>query len=174
MATARIRQKKHLDAAEGFLELALPQHALIRLEVAEREGPRTSDFYYLQGETLRQLNRCEEALAALTRAADIAPSSLRVWLALGACHRRLGRLDRAIESLERASEVDEASPVVQYNLACFFSLAGKNPQALGHLARALALEPAFRGLLNGETDFDGVRADAEFQALTEAGSSSPS
>jgi Flp pilus assembly protein TadD len=95
------------------------------------------------------------------------PSNLRVWLALGWCHKRNGRLDLAIEALQQAEEVAPSEAVVPYNLACYWSLAGNKDQALTHLSRAIAMDPEFRDRIGDEPDFDPLRSDPEFRALTE-------
>ena len=84
---------------------------------------------------------------------------------LGWCHKRTGRLDRAIAALERALEIDEDNPLLHYNLACYFSLDRQKEPALRHLALALDRKPEYREMIPGESDFDPLRADPEFQAL---------
>jgi tetratricopeptide (TPR) repeat protein len=86
---------------------------------------------------------------------------------LGWCHKRIGRIDQAIEDLQKAEEVAPDEAVVPYNLACYWSLVGNKDQALNHLSRAIAMDPNFRDLINNEPDFDPLRSDPEFRALTE-------
>ena len=80
----------------------------------------------------------------------------------------IGRLDQAIQALDKAVAADPAEPLLHYNIACYYSLAGSKPQALEHLSRALALDSQYRYLIDDESDFDPLRNDPDFQALTSA------
>ena len=161
----RVRVQRTLREAEGYLELGMAQTALELLARVTQPGTFRGQQLYLTGEALRALDRHEEAVAALTEAADLQPSNLHVWLALGWCRKRTGRLDLAIDALERAEEVSPQEAIVHYNLACYWSLAGKKQLALSYLSRAVSLDGQFRNLIDGESDFDAIRSEPEFQAL---------
>ncbi|HUY90191.1 MAG TPA: tetratricopeptide repeat protein [Pirellulales bacterium] len=163
----RIRLQRILREVEGYLELEMPQAALELLNRIQEPGTFRGQQLYLTGEALRSLQRYRDAIAPLEQAADLQPSNLRVWMALGWCQKRLGRLDLAIEALERAEEVAPEEAVVPYNLACYWSLAGKKQQALSYLSRAIAMDPEFRERIHDESDFDPIRSDPEFRALSE-------
>src|SRR5262249_21932199 len=102
----------------------------------------------------------------LERSADLMPDDIHVWLALGWCYKRTGQLAKAIESLERAVIVDSSEAVVHYNLACYWSLARNRTLALRYLKRALEIDSNFRDMIPDEHDFDPLRHDADFIALT--------
>lgn len=161
----RLRMQRTLREAEGYLELGMAQTALDLLARVTEPGTFRGQQLYLTGEALRALERYEEALIALTEAADLSPSNIHVWLALGWCRKRTGRLDLAIDALERAEEASPEEAIVHYNLACYWSLAGKKQLALRYLSRAISLDAQFRNLLDSESDFDPIRAEPEFQAL---------
>ena len=84
--------------------------------------------------------------------------------------------DKAIEEFERlrAETPDDAG--LLYNLACAESLTGKKQEALGHLARAVELDPDFRDMAGKDSDFDAIRDEPEFASAVagkpDAGSSS--
>ncbi len=162
----RIRLNKAQREAEGYLELGLPQLAL---DVLSRLG-NPSDFgsttLYLWGETLRALGRCQDALDPLQRVARAEPENIHVWLALAWCHKRTGRIDLAVDAMTSALAADPDEALLHYNLACYLSVAGEKNRALGHLSRALSLDPQYRRLIDDERDFDPIRSDPEFQTLT--------
>ena len=162
----RIRYQRILREAEGYLELNLPQNALATLQRMPDSGTFKGRKLYLLGEALRALGRYHDAVDALEQAAELVPSNLSLWLALGWCHKRSGRLDLAITALERAREVEPEQAIVHYNLACYWSLAGKKQQALDYLSRAIALQPDYREMVHDEVDFDPIRSDPDFQAMT--------
>jgi len=82
------------------------------------------------------------------------------------CHKRTARLDAAIKDIQRALEVEPEEALLHYNLACYLSLAGRKRSALTHLARAFALDASYRELTGSEPDFDPIRSDPQFRALT--------
>jgi len=165
-AANRIRQQRMLREAEGYLELSLPQIALDTLERMTDPGTFKGHRQYLVGEALRALARHQEAIEPLIEAVDLTPSNIQAWLALGWCYKRTGRLDQAVEALEHAHEVDPDDALIQYNLACYYSLQGSKRQALKFLSRAIAINPDYRDMVGDERDFDPLRSDPDFRALT--------
>jgi len=165
-ARNRIRLRQAERQAEGYLELGMPQHALDALVRLEDRSDFGAVAYYLWGEALRAMERYEAGLVPLQEAAQLAPEDVRIWLAMGWCHKRTGRLDLAIEDLEEALDAEPGEALIYYNLACYLSLAGDKRRALDYLAQALEIDPDYRRLVDDEPDFDPLRSDPDFQALT--------
>ena len=94
------------------------------------------------------------------------PTTSTFCLALGWCYKRTGQLAKAIEVLERAVKVDPSEGVLHYNLACYWSLARNRTLALRYLSKALEIDSNFRDMVPDEQDFNPLRHDAEFIALT--------
>jgi len=160
-----IRRKQIERQAEGYLELGMPQYALDNLDRLggdENLGPRG---LFLRGEALKELQRYQEALSTLKRAAEAMPGVVHVLLSLAWCYKRTERVDAAIESMEQALEMEPERALLHYNLACYLSLAGNKARALVHLSRAFELESEYRALVDGEPDFDPIRSDPDFQSL---------
>ncbi|MHC4180160.1 MAG: TPR end-of-group domain-containing protein [Planctomycetota bacterium] len=169
----RIRETKIQRAAEGYLELGMPQHALDTL--ARLGDPSGFDGHalYLWGEALRGMERYHEALVPLMQAAQLAPQDIHVWFALAWCYKRTGRIDLAISSLERVLAVEPSEALVHYNLACYWSLAGNKDRALEFLSQALEIDPDYRRLIDDEPDFDPIRCDPQFQTLCAESGAAP-
>lgn len=170
IARDRIRETKIQRAAEGYLELGMPQHALDTL--ARLDDPAGSDGHplYLRGEALRAMERYGEALVPLIQAARLEPENLHVWFALGWCYKRTGQITLAIRALERVVAAEPGEALGHYNLACYWSLAGNKRRALEYLAQALEIDPDYRRLIDDEPDFAPIRSDPQFQAIcAEAG-----
>jgi Flp pilus assembly protein TadD len=152
--------------AEGYLELNMPLQALETLVRLRNLGELSPHAMFLKGESLRSLGRHQEALVPLRRVVKAQPENLDAWLAMGWCYKRIGRLDLAIRALERAVRIAPGEALVHYNLACYHSLAREKRAALAHLSRALAIDGQYRSLIESESDFDPLRSDPDFQALT--------
>ena len=81
-----------------------------------------------------------------------------LWEAQREAHMHAERGDHGRAADELAATLargDDA--VVLYNLACYESLAGREDDALGHLRRALELDPSYRELAAGDADLDAIR-----------------
>lgn len=168
----RLRRERHIQEAEGYLELGMPEQALaMMLRLSEPaastgllEGDGRTNF--LAGMALRELNRFNEAIPYLERAMVLIPDDIHIYLAMAWCYKRTGMLPLAIDALERAVEVDDREAILHYNLACYWCLAHNRAESLRYLARALEIDADFRDLIQDEPDFDALREDPEFQFLT--------
>ncbi|MGH7127788.1 MAG: TPR end-of-group domain-containing protein [Planctomycetaceae bacterium] len=161
------RRERCLRAAEGYLGLDMPDHALRELRRIEQPELCAREFYQIQGEALRQKGRYEQALEVFGRALAEDPTNAGVLLGMAWCYKRTGRLPQAIDVTEQAYRASPTEPIILYNLACYFSLAGNKTQALSWLGRALRMERNLTRLISDESDFDRLRADADFQMLVQ-------
>jgi len=78
-----------------------------------------------------------------------------------------GDYERGIGILERALERFPDEPALLYDLACFESLEGERDRALGHLRRAIELDPGYRSAARADDDFATLRDLPEFRRLAE-------
>lgn len=166
VGSRRVRVQRLLREAEGYLELKMPQQALQTLARIDDPGTFRSQLLYLRGQALQMMQLYEEAVVALEGAADLRPSNTEIVLALAWCYRRAGRMPSAIATLEQALLVEPNNAELLYHLARDFSLCGKRRRTLDLLAMALERDSQYRELIASEPDFDPLRADPEFQALT--------
>lgn len=171
-----------LRRASGYLELGelllegeadappsacrLLRRALAELDQLDGAVRKDAAASLLEGESLRALGEWGAALPPLTRAATAKPRQVEAWLGLGWCLKRLDRLDDAIAMLRRGLDASPEQPILHYNLACYHSLAGNVPAAIEHLTRAIAIDDRFRDLTGSERDFDAIRSDPRFVAVT--------
>ena len=162
----RILLGRAIEEAEGYAELGMLEHSLRSLQRRGSLVHGNGRACFLLGEALRELARYEEALLPLERSADLLPDDIHVLLALGWCYKRTGQLAKAIHALERAVDADPSEAVLHYNLACYWSLAKNRQAALRYLSRALEIDCNFRDLVSDEADFNFIRHDADFIALT--------
>lgn len=176
------RRQAILREAAGYIELGellvqpdmpAPPHAeklLLRGLAAVNQLPEPTrsrpDARLLEGEALRALGRYEEAIVPLTAVSDEHPERIEAWLGLGWCLKRMGRLDAAIDMLRKGLAASPQQPILFYNLACYHSLDGNVAAAVEHLTQAIALDDRFRDLTQLEPDFDPIRKDPRFVAVT--------
>jgi tetratricopeptide (TPR) repeat protein len=178
----RIRRQQILREAEGYLDLAMMFNEAWMLEPGRRHAlaarslstldrlngvaAEEAEALFLRGQALRTMDRFREALSPLQLAAQLDPKNVDIYLALAWCYKRSDQLKKAIESLEQALGVDSSAAILHYNLACYWSLAKNKRKAIQFLSQALSLDENYRHLIDSERDFDPIRDDPRFRALT--------
>jgi glyoxylase-like metal-dependent hydrolase (beta-lactamase superfamily II) len=82
--------------------------------------------------------------------------------------RPLYEAGKYAEAAERGRELLEARPdqaYLFYNVACAESLAGQTGEAIEHLQRSIEMWDGCRNMARGDSDFDPIRGEPEFEAL---------
>lgn len=162
------RRNRQLLAAEGYLSLGMPDHALAALAADSNDANDAETAYeihVLRGDALRVKLDHHGALECFSRAHDLNPESLDALMGMAWCYKRIDRVDLSIETMRKASLSHPKTPIVLYNLACYYSLAGIKEQALSWLGRALRMDRSLAKLVPKETDFDPLRDDPDFRHL---------
>lgn len=117
---------KRLAAAEGYLELGLPNYALTELDVVKEAGPFEAISQLLRGEALQAEERFSEAIPAFNRAAELvpAPFNQRALLGLSRCYRAEGQEDLAAQAEKAAMPKDlpEGTKSVQIVITPIFKI----------------------------------------------------
>ncbi len=157
--------RRKMELAEGYLLLEMAGQAVRELESVRRAGQGDVEWHRLHGEALRMDHRHTEALESFHEVQRLHPDELTTLMAMAWCYKRVDRLPDAIEIMKRAYDEHPQVPVVLYNLACYYSLAGEKALALSWLGRAIRMDPDVRSLIPGETDFDPLRDDPDFQFI---------
>lgn len=180
----RIRRKKLIQTAEGYLDLTmafddcwsldldlrqtLADRAIEALNAIKHPQGHKPYILFLKGQAARTAHRYSQAVNYLQQSSRLDPENIHTWLALGWCYKRIDRIDLAIEAMETAVLVEPESAIAHYNLACYWALADQAPMAVRHLSRAFDLNPKYRNLVDFESDFDPIRDDPGFLGLTSA------
>lgn len=111
---------RRLIAAEGYLQLGMPAHALLEIDAIEDAGPLAPPMHYMRGEALRAQERYEDAIPSLRLAAQTipAPHNKQAWLALGDCLRHRGQTELAeiVETIANARPHLQVVPAMQINI----------------------------------------------------------
>jgi tetratricopeptide (TPR) repeat protein len=92
MRQINVRVIRKLTAADGYLELGMPTHAMGELEAIRDAGPLQPAVEFMTGLALKDQHRYEDAIEPLQKAAvEIpAPHNRDAWLSLGECYRMSG------------------------------------------------------------------------------------
>jgi tetratricopeptide (TPR) repeat protein len=74
--------------------------------------------------------------------------------------------EQAVETYERFLAERPGDAGFLYNLACAESRLGRKEKALAHLRQSVEAEERFKRDAVGDTDFDAIRDEPEFSAIT--------
>ena len=104
---------RHLIAADGYLDLDMPEHALRELENMGDAGLYEPPRQYLMGRALKMMDRLDDAIRPLEEAARHMPAPIRrlAWAELTECYRYLGseELAQIAESLAGPAAAEEGA-----------------------------------------------------------------
>ena len=92
------------------------------------------------------------------------PDGWEIWTPFNRLYLE-GRYAEAADGGREAAEAHPEYAGLLYNLACCESLAGRTADAIEHLRLAIERSERFRSFAVGDSDFDQIRAEPEFQAL---------
>lgn len=161
------RYKKKVDAAEGYLMLEMPDHALH--ELAHTSFPQEFTFQaaHLQGDAYRTKEEYSTALEHYYLAEFEKPNNVSLLLNMAWCLKRIDELQVAIKKTKRAYEASPEESIILYNLSCYYALANDKSQSLSWLGRALRMDEALTKLIPQETDFNSLRDDKDFLFVVE-------
>ena len=111
-----VKTVRRLFAAEGYLELGMPENALEELAAIEDAAPVEASVEYLTGEAFRQQKRYDDAVKSLERAAQLIPAPFNqvVWLSLSDCFRKRG--DEVLADIVQSIANDCEAEMLEHNL----------------------------------------------------------
>ncbi len=86
------RVVRRISAAEGYLDLDMPERAMQELEAITEPGPYEPTVEYMKGEALIAQRKFSEAIIPLKRAVQLIPPphNREAWKSLGECYRLRG------------------------------------------------------------------------------------
>ena len=105
------RTTRHLIAAEGYLDLGLPQRAHSELDAVEISGSVRKYVEYLRGQACVAEGRYSAAIPHLEFAVKRipAPYNVNLWQSLGICYRAEGAEELAVVAESMANQAMTAT-----------------------------------------------------------------
>ena len=139
--------QRALSEGAWLLRQNRPQEATDRLLPLYEIAPTNPDVAINLGGAYILQGKWNKAERVLSRAAQMHPDNVMIWINLGAAH--LGRLElagpqqqeRAIRAYERALELDPQAPNVHYHLGLIHKDRGDLERAAAAFRLALAVDP---------------------------------
>jgi Flp pilus assembly protein TadD len=136
-----IDPQRVLDEAIADLRSPEPGRTLPRLEQALRSAPRDARLWHVKGMILRRLERREEALPALERAAALAPKEPMIAHALARTLSEAGL--PSLEAYAAALRAAPGDPAIVLGMAAAMVAEGQVEDAIRGLSAIVARSPAW-------------------------------
>lgn len=134
----------HLTAAQGFLELGMPNEASEALAKITAESAHAPEVLEVQAEIYRNLEKWDLMQAVAARLAEYDPINAEWAVLLGFVTRRAVSLEAARTLLRAASKWMPESGQIHFDIACIECLQGKNGDAKRRLKAAFNIDSNFR------------------------------
>ena len=106
-----------------------------------------------------------DAAKAFGKLTALDPENERAWFNYGYCLHASGELDKALEIHKKAAGFDRFAGIATYNMACVFSLKNQTDEAFETLEKAIKLGFGSASQVEGDSDFDNLRADKRYAKL---------
>ncbi|HEY2711401.1 MAG TPA: hypothetical protein VGI60_02720 [Chthoniobacterales bacterium] len=136
-------ERRHLQAAIGYLELGMAAEANAELEEINSSRRQHPDILAARVGIYRVLRKWELMRTTAEKLVVWNPREPSHFVDLAYATRRARSLLEAHAVLTYAAELHPKDPVIQFNLACYESQLGSMSDAKKHLAHATKLDKRF-------------------------------
>ncbi len=146
-----------MQAAEGFLDLGMPEEAESELAEIGEAAVERADYWRLAAAVSMARKRWEEGAIRAGRLVALSPDSPDGYFHAAFCLHELGQTEAARNLLEKGPARLKASPIYFYNLACYEAQLGNLERARSVLAVAIRMQPAYRQIAREDPDLAPLR-----------------
>lgn len=151
--------RARIRAAVGWLELGLPDEALVELAPLPWR-------IQIRRPVLELRLAAEMAHRAWNKGSETArllclrfPTEPRYFLNAAFCLHETGDTTEACRWLLRGPKALFGEAVFHYNLACYLNVMGQHTRARGHLETAIHLDPGLREEAEQDEDLEGLEVE---------------
>ena len=158
--------EEHTEQTLGHEELyvVLSGRARFRLDEEEVDAPAGTVVFLRDPSVRRGATAAEPGTTVLAIGGKPGLHDVSTWEYSFAAYGYLkdGDAERGLAVLHEGLAEQGESARLLYDLACFESLDGRLDEAVGHLLRAVELDPQYREYAQDDSDLDAIRADPRF------------
>lgn len=149
--------ERSLLAAQGYIELEMPQQALKELDDLPESEREREDVLQMRLFILMRCKDWEGALDVCAGLRESVPECTTGYIHSAFCLHELGRTSEAKQMLLSgpASLLKEAT--YHYNLGCYDAVLGNADDAIRHLEMSFQIDKKFREIAKYDPDLKGVQ-----------------
>lgn len=146
--------QKHLETAEGYLELGMFDDSAMALEEIAPEDKIRPEVLGFRVDLYMAAKKWDMGAAVAQHMVKIQSEAPGWWINWAVCARRGESVEKAEEILLRAVEVHPKHHLIRFNLACYASVMGRISEAKKRLAEAIEINGAARQLALNHPDLE--------------------
>lgn len=144
--------QRTLRAAQGYLELGMPEEALAELEALSPEELIRPEVLRIRLSIAVEAKRWEAGLLLSRQLCAAEPRETHGYIQAAYCLHELGRTAEAKQTLLDGPQTLLLEAIYYYNMGCYHARLGEIEDAQAYVERAFELDPEFRE--NARTDPD--------------------
>ncbi|MFC5051398.1 tetratricopeptide repeat protein [Rubritalea spongiae] len=151
-----MNEERSLSAAEGYLQLEMPDEAMRELEGLSnqvRQSQHAAELELAAEMMQKRWDRGVELARALCR---LRPNKKSYYLHAAFCLHETGDTLAAKSFLMSGPHSLMKDALFHYNMGCYSAVLGDPEEALSYLRKAFALDPALRKTAENDPDLVGV------------------
>ena len=149
----------HINAAQGYLDLGMPDEALAELDRIPAQNRGGEDVVQLRIYILMRAQRWDKALVACEELQASHPGFPLAYIHGAFCLHELGRTTEAVALLSRGPESLRQEPVYFYNLGCYHAVLGDPAEAEKYLRTSFGMDGKFREIARHDPDLSGLSVE---------------
>lgn len=164
-SAARLRAKANVEFARTHFNSGRAEKAIEFADKALEADPTYLYAHVIKAAVLRGIGKPEETIVICDDVIAHEPTFALAYSIRGSALQTLGRMAEAEAAFEQARRLEPGNALVHYNFACFWASEGHADACREHLAKALALEPAYKTRAAVDPDLASLQDERWFQDL---------
>ena len=149
--------RRHLLAAEGYVELGMPLEANAELERIDSDARHIPPVLVIRLQIYQALANWKLMQAVASELAKNDPDEVQWAVSWAYATRRAESIDAARRILLHAMERHPGAAILHFNLGCYECQLGDSEEAKRRLGEAFKLDPDFRLLAREDEDLRSLR-----------------
>jgi len=148
--------ERSLLAAQGYIELEMPDEALRELDALSKEDQEREEVLQMRLFVFMRERDWDQALGVCALLRDIYPQCMTGFIHGAFCYHEMGRTQEAKDTLIQGPEHLLAEPTYHYNLGCYDAVLGNLEDARKHLKMSFQMDKKFREIAKYDPDLKAV------------------
>lgn len=148
--------ERSLLAAQGYIELEMPDEALRELDALSKEDQEREEVLQMRLFVFMRERDWDKALGVCALIRDTYPNCMTGFIHGAFCLHEMGRTQEAKDILLQGPEVLLSEATYHYNLGCYDAVLGNLEDARKHLKMSFQMDKKFREIAKYDPDLKAV------------------
>lgn len=149
--------ERSLLAAQGYIELEMPDEALRELDALSKEEQDREDAMQMRLFVFMRTKQWDDALKVCARLRRLCPECTTGYIHGAFCLHEMNRTLEAKQLLLTGPSSLLREPTYHYNLGCYDAVLGNLDEATRHLEASFEMDKKFREIAKYDPDLKPVQ-----------------